>query len=111
MHWADVKEANPNQWLVIEALEAHIEENRRILDRIAAVEVCPDSAAAMQAYRRLHQQYPLREFYFVHTSRASLNIGDDGQASGEAMRLTLKHDLPAVINLYRLQLQFPSAEA
>ena len=38
------------------------------------VEVCPDSVTAMQTYRRLRQQYPLREFYFVHTSRVSLDI-------------------------------------
>ena len=60
-----------NGW---EALEAHTEGNQRILDHIAVVEVCPDSVAAMQTYRWLHQQYPLRQYYFVHTSRASLDI-------------------------------------
>ena len=45
-----------------------------MLDRIAAVEVCPDGAAAMHSYRRLHQQYPTREFYFVHTARENLDI-------------------------------------
>lgn len=74
MRWPDVQAAYPNQWLVIEALEAHSEGDRRILDHIAVVEVCPDSVTAMQTYRQLHQQYPLREFYFVHTSRASLDI-------------------------------------
>ena len=28
----------------------------------------------MQCYRRLHQQHPEREFYFVHTSREDLDI-------------------------------------
>ena len=74
MHWSDVRTTYPSQWLVIEALQAHSEGNRRILNRIAVVEVCPDSVTAMQTYRRLHQRYPLREFYFVHTSRASLDI-------------------------------------
>jgi hypothetical protein len=74
MRWPDVQATYPDQWLVIEALEAHTEGNRRILDHIAVVEVCPDSVTAMQTYRRLHQQHPLREFYFVHTSRASLDI-------------------------------------
>jgi len=74
MRWPEVREAYPDQWLVIEALEAHSEENQRILDQIAVVEVCPDSVTAMQTYRRLHQQHPPREFYFVHTSRDSLEI-------------------------------------
>ena len=74
MLWTDVRNAYPNQWLIIEALEAHTKDNRRLLDRIAVVETCADGAAAMQSYRRLHQQYPLREFYFVHTSREKLEI-------------------------------------
>ena len=28
----------------------------------------------MKRYRFLHQQYPEREFYFIHTSRDSLDI-------------------------------------
>ena len=28
----------------------------------------------MKRYRLLHQQYPEREFYFIHTSRDSLDI-------------------------------------
>jgi hypothetical protein len=74
MRWPEVREAYPDQWLVIEAIEAHSEENQRILDQIAVVEACPDSVKAMQTYRRLHQQHPAREFYFVHTSRDSLEI-------------------------------------
>lgn len=74
MVWTDVCSAYPNQWLIIESLEAHTEGNRRLLDRLAVIETCPDGAAALQSYRRLHQQYPLREFYFVHTSREELEI-------------------------------------
>jgi hypothetical protein len=74
MVWSDVRNVYPNQWLIIEALEAHTEGSHRLLDRIAVIETCADGAAAMQSYRRLHQQYPLREFYFVHTSRETLEI-------------------------------------
>lgn len=74
MNWSDIRQSYPDQWLIIEALEAHTDENRRRLDRIAVVETCPDGSAAIQSYRRLHKQYPLREFYFVHTSRDELEI-------------------------------------
>lgn len=74
MRWTEVRQAYPDHWLVIEALEAHTEGNRRMLDRIAVVETSPDGASAMQSYRRLHRQYPLREFYFVHTAREELEI-------------------------------------
>ena len=74
MRWPDARNAYPNQWLVIEALEAHSEGNHRILDRIAVIETCTDGAAAMRCYNELHRQYPQREFYFVHTSREMLEI-------------------------------------
>lgn len=74
MRWSDIRAAYPRQWLIIEALEAHSDGHQRILDRIAVVEVCVDGVAAMQGYRRLHQEYLLREFYFVHTSRENLEI-------------------------------------
>jgi len=74
MRWKEVQEAYPDQWLVIEALQAHSEADHRILDKIAVVEVCSDGSAALQSYRRLHQTYPDREYYYVHTSRAELEI-------------------------------------
>jgi len=74
MIWSEVQKAYPNQWLIIEALDAHTEDNRRLLDCIAVVETCADGASAMQGYQRLHREYPMREFYFVHTGRESLDI-------------------------------------
>ncbi len=75
MLWSEIRRAYPSQWLVVEALEAHTtSDRRRHLDRLAVIETCPDGSAAMQSYRYLHQQYPQREFYFVHTSREKLDI-------------------------------------
>ncbi len=74
MIWTEVRKAYPDQWLVIEALVAHSEGNQRLLDRIAVIETCPDGASAMQSYQRLHREFPLREFYFVHTERENLDI-------------------------------------
>lgn len=75
MKWPDVRKAHPDAWLVIEALKAHsTPENLRKLDKIAVIEQCPDGQAALNSYRRLHQQYPEREFYYIHTSRVRLNI-------------------------------------
>ena len=74
MLWKHIKAAYPDQWVIIEALEAHTEDNQRLLDRIAVIETCADGSAALNSYRQLHQQYPLREFYYVHTSRNKLDI-------------------------------------
>lgn len=78
MQWSDVRQAYPNEWLIIEALDAETtQEHKRKLKRISIVERCldgVDGGAALQSYRRLHQQYPLRELYYVHSSREELDI-------------------------------------
>jgi hypothetical protein len=82
MTWSQVRQTYPDQWLIIEALDAHTEGNQRLLDRIAVVETCADGAAAMQSYQRLHREYPLREFYFVHTGRETLDIRERRYSKG-----------------------------
>ena len=75
MLWSEIRKAYPNQWLVIEAIEAHTTlNNQRQLDKIAVIETCDDGIAAMKRYRHLHSQFPDREFYFVSTSREELDI-------------------------------------
>ena len=75
MQWPEVRKAHPNQWLIIEALQAHsTPEQHRVLDKIAVIEQCADGDAVMESYRQLHRQFPAREFYFVHTRREALDI-------------------------------------
>ena len=74
MQWTDIRRAHPDEWLVIEALEAHTLGGRRMFDRIAVVEVCPDGATAHDRYRTLHGAHPDRELYFVHTANEELEI-------------------------------------
>ena len=74
MDWNAVRQTYPNRWLIIEALQAHTAGSQRQLERLAVVEECPDGGAAMQRYQALHQQYPERELYFVHTAREQLVI-------------------------------------
>ena len=63
MLWPEIRKAYPNQWLIIEALEAHTDpDNLRHFDRLAVVEKCEDGSMAMKRYRELHRKYPQREF-------------------------------------------------
>ena len=75
MQWTEIRRAYPDQWLVVEALEAHtIPDQQRQFDRLAVIELCSDGSRAMATYRRYHKQHPMREFYFIHTSRPVLDI-------------------------------------
>ena len=37
MRWSDIRAAHPDQWLVIEALEAHSENDHRVFDGVAVL--------------------------------------------------------------------------
>lgn len=75
MKWSEIRQHYPNQWLVIEAFEAETgSKQQRHIKRMGVVEQCEDGASALARYREWHNQYPQREFYFVHTSREKLNI-------------------------------------
>ncbi len=74
MKWYEIRSHYPNQWLLIEAIRAHSEEEQRILDEIAVIKTFLDSRTAMQAYTNLHRDSPQREMYVVHTTRKELNI-------------------------------------
>ena len=75
MLWSEIRAKYTDQWLLIEALEAHSSpDHRRHLDRIAVIEPCSDGRSAVESYQKYHRLYPQREFYYVHTSRKELDI-------------------------------------
>ena len=74
MQWQDIRDHYPQQWLLIEAIKAHSEANKRILEQLAVLGAFPDSVAAMKEYSQLHREAPEREMYVFHTSRASLDV-------------------------------------
>ena len=76
MKWREVRKVHPDQWLVIEALEAHSDGGHRVLDQIAVVELCADGATAHRRYRELHRARQDRELYFAHTQNAELQIDE-----------------------------------
>lgn len=74
MLWVEVKQAYPEKWVVFEAIEAHSNDNYRVVDDIAVVDAFDDSMQALRRHSELHKQKPNREFYFFHTSREKLDI-------------------------------------
>lgn len=75
MEWAEVRQVYPNQWLVVESLDAFTTlEKRRQVTKLSVIEVCSGGSDAFARYRQIHQKDPEREIYFVHTSRETLEI-------------------------------------
>lgn len=77
MKWEDVKKTYNNQWVIIEAVNAHSEGEQRIIEDLSIVEVFgDDSLKAMHKYKEIHRNNKQRELYVVHTSRKELDIKD-----------------------------------
>ena len=74
MQWHEIRQFYPQQWLLVEAIKAHSEANKRILDQLAVVSVFPDSMSAMSGYARLHRKAPKRELYVFPISRETLDV-------------------------------------
>ncbi len=74
MKWVDVRQNYPGRWLLVEAIAAHSEEDRRVLEELAVIDAFDDSVAAWRRYTQLHHEAADREFYILHTDREELDI-------------------------------------
>ena len=74
MQWTKVRECFPKTWVLIEAIAAHDENDKRILDEIAVVDRFDESGTAWKAYSQLKTRYPQRELLIAHTMNEILDI-------------------------------------
>jgi hypothetical protein len=74
MTWQHVRTTYPNQWLLIEAIQARSENQRRVLEDIAVLSPYKDSREAFRHYQTLHRSNREREYYVVHTGHEVLDI-------------------------------------
>jgi hypothetical protein len=75
MKWEDVRQAFPDQWVLIEAIHAFTnEKGERILEEVAPIKMFDNSSEAMKSYKLFHREDPSREMYVLHTSREEPNI-------------------------------------
>lgn len=75
MKWEDVRKAFPQQWMLIEAIHAHTnDDSERILVEISPLKKFDTSPEAMKAYQKMQREDPSRELYVLHTNRQKTNI-------------------------------------
>ncbi len=74
MKWEEIRKHFPHQWLLVEAIKAHSESGKRVLEELSVINSFPDSRVAMKSYAQLHKQSPERELFVFHTDRETLDI-------------------------------------
>lgn len=75
MTWSEIRELHPQQWLLLEVIEAESQAQTRFLKNLAVIERFSDSMTALRAYRDLKRSAPARELLVLHTSRLESTIG------------------------------------
>ncbi|HQE91986.1 MAG TPA: hypothetical protein PLH19_04770 [Anaerolineae bacterium] len=79
MQWKEICQHYPQQWLLIEAIKARSEADRRILEQLAVVGTFSDSTTAVKSYLQFHRKAPERELYVFHTSHEKLDVTERWQ--------------------------------
>lgn len=74
MKWEEIRQHYPHQWLLVEAVQAHSESGKRIIDQLAVINTFASSSSALEQYAQLHRQWPEREYFVLHTDREQLDI-------------------------------------
>lgn len=75
MIWEEVRKAHENQWLIIEALEAHESGEKKIIDHMTVDDTFyDDNNKALLEYVKLHKRNRERQLFVVHTSVLELEI-------------------------------------
>jgi hypothetical protein len=59
---------------LIEAITAHSERDKRVLEQLAVLGAFSDSVTALKSYQQLHRRAPERELYVFHSSRETLEV-------------------------------------
>lgn len=74
MNWETIRIHFPDRWVLFEAIEAHSNNGRRLIDRIAVINQYADGKDALNEYKLIHKSEPSRELYVAHTSKIELEI-------------------------------------
>jgi len=75
MIWNEVIKTYPYQWVLIEAIKARTESEKRLVEHMDIIgNFNEDGEGAFQKYIEMHKLHKDREYYIYHTSHDNLEI-------------------------------------
>lgn len=74
MKWNEARKLYPNKWILFEAMEAHSEDGKRIVDELSVINVYDNGKEALKEYADNHKKDKSREMYVYHTKNGELLI-------------------------------------
>lgn len=77
MKWKGIRNQYPHQWLLLEAMDAHTESNRRIVEQFSVLNSYINSHQAMKSYSQIHHESPDRELYVLNLNKTKWKFWKD----------------------------------
>ena len=78
MTWEEIRIQYRDRWVIVEAINAFTDTfGKRIIKDLLLIDICNDGASAFSKYRQLHKENKNREYYYLHTSRVTIEISED----------------------------------
>lgn len=74
MKWETIRAHFPNQWVTMEAFDAHSKSGKRIIEDMSVLDSALESIQLSRVYRDRLCKTPGREIFFFHTSRETIEI-------------------------------------
>lgn len=74
MKWPTIREQYPNNWVLVEALNAMSLSDKRIIEEMSVISNFPDSRQAWKDYKSKHLTNPERELYIFFTGNESIEV-------------------------------------
>lgn len=74
MTWKSVRELYKDKWVLIEAIKAHSDNGKRIVEDVAVVGVFDKGNEALKDYSNRHKEDKTRELYVCNTVNEELTI-------------------------------------
>ena len=74
MLWSEVRKDYPNMWVVVEALNSHLQDDEKTINEVTVVNSFADSIEAYRSYKTIHKQQPQREYLVASTANEALKV-------------------------------------
>ena len=74
MKWQEIRMQFPETWVIIEALNAHDFNNKRIIEDISVLDKFDSVMDAIKHYKTLHKNNPHKEILVANTINQKLDI-------------------------------------
>jgi hypothetical protein len=74
MTWEQIRAHYPDQWVIMEALQAKTDGDRRVFEQLAVLDSCVDNGELFPRYKKLRAAFPGKELIFYHSANTTMDV-------------------------------------